>query len=86
MSDEASLREQSTPARVADWIAVAGAAAALLSLALLHVVSPEFDPSWRMISEYATGKFGWLLSFMFAAWGISSLVLLVTRKVAPKAA
>ncbi len=63
--------ELSSPARVANWIAIAAAAGALILLALLHVVSPEFDPSWRMISEYANGRNGSILSLMFACWGRS---------------
>jgi hypothetical protein len=38
-------------------------------------LSPEFDPSWRVVSEYANGKFGWVLSLMFAAWAMSSWAL-----------
>lgn len=49
--------------------AIAAAAAALLLLASLHVLSPAFDPSWRMVSEYANGRHGWVLSLMVAAWG-----------------
>ncbi|HUI72142.1 MAG TPA: DUF998 domain-containing protein [Spirochaetia bacterium] len=63
--------------RVAQWIAIACAAATLLVLALLHVVSPEYDPSWRMVSEYANGKNGWLLAVMFLTWGVSDWALLV---------
>ncbi|MDQ6877228.1 MAG: hypothetical protein M3082_05930 [Candidatus Dormibacteraeota bacterium] len=37
-------------------LAIAGASAALLLLASLHVLSPEFSPSWRMVSEYANGR------------------------------
>lgn len=33
----------------------------------LHFLSPEFDPTWRVISEYALGQFGWVLSLMFIA-------------------
>ncbi len=33
----------------------------LLCLQILHVVSPEFKPGWRMISEYALGKHKWLI-------------------------
>jgi uncharacterized protein DUF998 len=58
-------------------VAIASAAAALLALASLHVLSPEFDPSWRMVSEYANGHHGWLLSLMFIAWGLSSWALAV---------
>src|SRR5262245_45766348 len=59
-------------------LAIGLAAAALLLLASLHVLSPEFDPSWRMVSEYATGRYGWVLSLMFAAWAFSSWALAVT--------
>jgi len=56
---------------------MASAIAALLALASLHLLSPEFDPSWRMVSEYANGHYGWLLSLMFVAWGLSSWALAV---------
>jgi hypothetical protein len=56
-------------------LSIAAAAVALLSLASLHVLSPEFDPSWRVVSEYANGQYGWVLSLMFVAWAISSWAL-----------
>ncbi len=56
-------------------LAIAASAAALLLLASLHVLSPEFDPSWRMVSEYANGQYGWVLSLMFASWAVSSWAL-----------
>jgi hypothetical protein len=66
-------------------LAIAAAAAALLLLASLHVLSPEFDPSWRMVSEYANGHYGWVLSLMFAAWGVSSWARLPTCDVINRA-
>lgn len=51
------------------------AVATLLILALLHVLSPEFDPSWRMVSEYANGRHGLVLSLMFVCWALSSWLL-----------
>jgi hypothetical membrane protein len=45
---------------------------ACLSLAALHVLSPEYDPSWRVISEYALGRYGWVLSLMFASWALGT--------------
>lgn len=48
---------------------------ALLLLLVLHFVSPEFGPSWRMISEYALGRHNGLLLAFFLAWGFSSLLL-----------
>jgi hypothetical membrane protein len=56
-------------------LAIAAAVAALLLLASLHLLSPEFDPSWRMVSEYATGQYGWVLSLMFVSWALSSWAL-----------
>src|SRR5581483_10138094 len=56
-------------------LAIAAAAATLLLLASLHVLSPEFDPSFRMVSEYALGHYGWALSLMFLVWGISAWAL-----------
>lgn len=47
----------------------------LLSLLTLHFVSPEYQPSWRMISEYASGKHKWLITAFFLLWGASSLLL-----------
>jgi len=58
-------------------LSIAAAVAVLLLLASLHVLSPEFDPSFRMVSEYALGHYGWVLSLMFLAWGISSWALAV---------
>lgn len=58
-------------------LAIAAAAAVLLLLASLHVLSPEFDPSFRMVSEYALGQYGWVLALLFLAWGISAWALAV---------
>ena len=58
-------------------LAIVAAAATLLLLASLHILSPEFDPSFRMVSEYALGHYGWVLSLMFLAWGISAWALAV---------
>ncbi len=55
--------------------AVASAAATLALLALLHLLSPEFNPARRMVSEYALGRYGWLLSLMFLTWALSSAAL-----------
>lgn len=47
----------------------------LLCLLILHLVSPEFKPGWRMISEYALGKHKWLITSFFLLWGLSSICL-----------
>jgi Protein of unknown function (DUF998) len=60
---------------LAAWAAIALTAVTLALLAALHVLSPEFDPSWRVISEYALGRHGWVLSLMFLALGFSTWAL-----------
>ena len=51
---------------------MAAAAISIVALASLHVLSPEFGPSWRMVSEYANGRFEWMLIVFFVFWGLSS--------------
>ena len=42
----------------------------LAILFILHFIKPEFDPSWRMISEYEIGKNGWMMRVAFFIWAI----------------
>lgn len=62
---------------IAARLAIGAAAPTLVLLASLHVLSPEFDPSFRMVSEYALGQYGWVLSLMFLAWGICAWALAI---------
>jgi hypothetical protein len=55
-------------------IAVGGFA---LLLVLLHFLKPENDPSWRMISEYEIGRWGWLMRLAFFCWSVSYFALAV---------
>lgn len=75
MTNRASADDTDNISAPAAWIAIVLTAATILLLASLHVLSPEFDPSWRVISEYALGHFGWVLSLMFLLWGVSSWAL-----------
>lgn len=61
--------------RTACLVSLGAGAVALLALLALHGVSPEFDPAWRMVSEYANGRHGWLLSVFFFGWALSSWAL-----------
>jgi hypothetical protein len=47
-------------------------------LATLHFLEPEFDPTWRLISEYEIGKFGWVMRFAFFCWGGGFLLLTIS--------
>lgn len=42
----------------------------VLLLGSLHLLEKEFDPTWRFISEYALGRFGWLMPLAFLALAI----------------
>lgn len=55
---------------------VSGGLFAVLLL-LLHVLEPEFDPTWRFVSEYMLGSFGWMMHLAFMALAISLLGALV---------
>jgi hypothetical protein len=59
----------------AAYLALGATAVSGAALLALHVVSPELAPSWRMVSEYANGRFPWLLTVVFAGWAISSFAL-----------
>jgi hypothetical protein len=79
-TSEKETRTQGDPDTTAAWAAKLSLAASftvLVSLAGLHFLSPEFDPSWRVVSEYALGRHAWALSLMFLAWAISSWCLAV---------
>jgi Protein of unknown function (DUF998) len=63
------------PALSPAHVAIAAAVATPVLLAGLRVLSPEFDPSYRLMSEYALGRYGWVLSLTFLAWGVGSCAL-----------
>jgi hypothetical protein len=48
---------------------VAGGITAAL-IAILHVLKPEYDPSWRMISEYSLGRYGWVMRLAFVTMAV----------------
>ena len=54
-----------SPAVVMLDIAAAAAVAAGLCLGALHLVQPGLDPGWSVVSQYALGTQGWVLSASF---------------------
>src|SRR5665648_39410 len=63
---------------ISGYISIVFAALFLVILFLLHFLKRELDPSWRMISEYEIGRFGWMMRLAFFSWGVSVLALLIT--------
>jgi hypothetical protein len=60
--------------------ALAAGAAFLLLLVIVHFAKPDLDPSYRPISEYALGDYGFLMTLAFLAWGSSAVSLAVALR------
>ena len=45
----------------------------ILCLLILHFVSSEIKPNFRMVSEYALGNHKWLITLFFIFWGLCSI-------------
>lgn len=67
-------------AKKAAKIAVAGSALSLILVVALHALKPEYNPSWRFLSEYAIGDFGWVMRLAFFSVAVSCLSLFVAVK------
>lgn len=52
----------------------------MVLLTCLHFLEPEIDPTRRFISEYALGKYGFLMSVAFCFWSLSHLFLFVALR------
>ena len=74
---ELSINPTSTASLPAATIAFTSAGAFLILLTLLHLLKPDLDPSWRFISEYAIGQYGWLMVVAFLAVATSFAMLFV---------
>ena len=62
---------------IAASYALVAVALAVGLVAILHVLQPEFDPSWRMLSEYSLGRFGILMRVVFLAAGTAVIAVAV---------
>ena len=65
-----------TPYRTGDAgmaarLAAIGSIAVGLIILALHAIRPEYQPSWRFISEYAIGPGGWIMQAAFVLWAAS---------------
>ncbi len=50
----------------------------MLLLCSLHLLQPEFDPTWRFISEYALGDFGWMMHLAFGLLALAQISVAIT--------
>jgi hypothetical protein len=44
----------------------------------LHLLQTEFDPTWRFISEYAFGDYGWMMHLAFGLLAIAQISVAIT--------
>lgn len=49
-----------------------GAFGFIALLAVLHVLRSDLDPSWRFISEYELGEYGWMMRMAFFSLALST--------------
>jgi Protein of unknown function (DUF998) len=52
-------------------VSIASGVLFVLLLGSLHLLEPEFNPSWRFLSEYELGNFGWMMRLAFLALATS---------------
>lgn len=63
--------------QIAPMVALLGGVTFSILLILLHFLKPENDPSWRMISEYQIGHYGWLMQLAFFCWSLGVFCLAI---------
>src|SRR3712207_204967 len=74
---EATARPVTAVSRAAALLSFAGTATFLVLLTALLFIKPEFDPSWRVISEYSIGDYGWIMVLAFLSLAVSCVSLFV---------
>lgn len=50
---------------------------------LLHYLEPEFDPSWRMLSEYSLGRYGVVMRAAFLAGATAVIAVALSGSAWP---
>lgn len=70
--------ERPARSRPAAALALGASGLFVLLLAILHLLRPDLDPGWRVISEYAIGRYGMLMSLAFAVLALAYIALIVT--------
>jgi|SRR5450755_511000 Protein of unknown function (DUF998) len=57
------------------WLSLLGSGCVFLTVLLLHFTQPDLNPLSRLVSEYALGKQGWLLTVALMSFAVSALAL-----------
>jgi hypothetical protein len=56
---------------LAPALGMAALLAFLAAVTAQHVLRPDFDPLRHQVSEYAHGRYGWLMTAGFCSWAVS---------------
>lgn len=57
------------------FVTLGGVALFLILFTVLHFLKPEIDPSWRFISEFQLGNYGWMMHVAFWSLAVSAAAL-----------
>jgi uncharacterized protein DUF998 len=74
---EVTAKPVAAISRTAARLSFVAAAMFLVLLAALHFIKPDLDPSWRVISEYSIGNYGWMMVLAFLSLAVSCVSLFV---------
>jgi hypothetical protein len=75
--DSTTAKPVAAISQTAARLSFAAAATFLILLGALHLIKPELDPSWRVISEYVIGRYGWIMVLTFLSLAVSCVGLFV---------
>jgi hypothetical membrane protein len=64
-------------ARTRQRVVFVCAAYYVIVVTALHILEPAFDPRFRFMSEYALGRYGWLMTTTFFVLGLANFVVAV---------
>jgi hypothetical protein len=78
--DNTTAKPVAAISQTAVRLSFAAAATFLVLLAALHFIKPELDPSWRVISEYEIGRYGWIMVLAFLSLALSCVGLFVALR------
>lgn len=75
-----AAEKQAVTSRIAARVSVVTAITFLILLVAMHAIKPELDPSWRMVSEYEIGRYGWVMQLAFLSLALSCVALVTALR------
>jgi Protein of unknown function (DUF998) len=78
IKDTSTAKPVTMISQTAAPLSFAAATLFLVLLAALHLLKPELNPSWHVISEYAIGRYGWIMVLAFLSLATSLVTLFIT--------